>query len=158
MSIPREKHHRLQPELYRGFQSVSFTARLLNDRSYFTTTERFKEHEKHIRRALKEELCESEVYLFMPDHLHVIITGTNDLSDPLAAMKRFKQYSGYALSQVKAVAKWQKDFYDHIIREDESKRNQMIYILNNPIRKGLCSTWDEYPYKGSTIFDLNKFK
>lgn len=44
---------------------------------------------------------------------------------------------------------WQKDFYDHIIRNHEDIAVQVKYILDNPVRKGLVSSWQEYPFKGS---------
>jgi len=45
--------------------------------------------------------------------------------------------------------KWQKDFYDHVIRRHEDITNQIKYILDNPVRKRLVSSWQEYPFKGS---------
>ena len=45
--------------------------------------------------------------------------------------------------------KWQKDFYDHVIRKSEDIAVQVRYILDNPVRKGLVPTWEEYPFKGS---------
>ena len=157
MSKIRENHHRLPAEAYRGYVRTSFTAKLLGDQSFFVTMDRFKEQEAFLLRALRELQCESELYLFMPDHLHVVITGTSPESDCRGAMSKFKQYSGYSFSRQHNYAKWQKDFYDHIFREEEDLRKQMIYILNNPIRAGLCESWDSYPYKGSTVFDLRTF-
>mgnify|MGYP001558879990 FL=1 len=45
--------------------------------------------------------------------------------------------------------KWQKDFYDHVMRKHEDIVAQVKYVLDNPVRKGLVSTWEEYPFKGS---------
>ena len=42
-----------------------------------------------------------------------------------------------------------KDFYDHVIRKSEDIVVQVRYILDNPVRKGLVSSWEEYPFKGS---------
>ncbi len=44
---------------------------------------------------------------------------------------------------------WQKDFYDHLIRKSENLAVQVKYILDNPVRKGLVSSWQAYPFKGS---------
>jgi putative transposase len=157
MSKIREKNHRLPTEAYRGFVRAAFTAKLDRNQPFFVTEDRFKEQELLLLRALRELQCESELYLFMPDHLHVIITGTSPESDCRSAMAKFKQYSGYAFSQQHHLAKWQKDFYDHIFRQEEDLRTPMVYILNNPIRAGLCESWDDYLYKGSTVFDVRTF-
>jgi len=45
--------------------------------------------------------------------------------------------------------KWQKDFYDHVIRKDNDIATHVRYILDNPVRRGLVSLWQEYPFKGS---------
>jgi putative transposase len=150
----QEKKHRLAPEAYRGYTRVSMTACLLDRSEYFVTAERFAIHEAHLLRALEQHRCVSEVYLFMPDHVHVIITGTAPDSDAYAAMTKFKQYSGFWLGRNEPLFNWQKDFYDHILREDDDLRTLMLYILNNPIRAGICDRWGNYNYKGSTVFDL----
>jgi len=41
---------------------------------------------------------------------------------------------------------WQKNFYDHIVRKEESILKIAEYILNNPVRKGMALRWESYPY------------
>ena len=41
---------------------------------------------------------------------------------------------------------WQKNFYDHVVRKEESLIKIAEYIVNNPVRKGMVGTWEEYPY------------
>jgi REP element-mobilizing transposase RayT len=93
----------------------------------------------------------------MPDHLHVVITGLESTSDIYGAMRVFKQYSGFWLAKNQSVVRWQEDFYDHILREEDDLAKLITYILNNPVRAGICDTWQDYPFKGSTVFDLSKW-
>jgi putative transposase len=158
MNEIREKQHRLPPSAYQGYIRASFTANIDDRTDYFVTPEIFAEHEAHLLRALREHHCDSELYLFMPDHVHIVVTGTDPSSDVRAAMTKFKQYSGFWLSKYGNGVRWQKDFYDHVFREDDDLRKHMIYILNNPIRAGLCGTWREYPFRGSTVFDLKSWR
>jgi len=72
-------------------------------------------------------------------------------------VKNFKQNSGYWLSQNQPQVKWQKNFYDHILRRDEDVAKQVRYILENPVRKGLINNWKGYPFKGSTIYNLEEW-
>jgi len=53
------------------------------------------------------------------------------------------------MSTNKPKMRWQKDFYDHIIRTNENIATQVRYILDNPVRRGLLSSWQEYPFMGS---------
>jgi REP element-mobilizing transposase RayT len=58
------------------------------------------------------------------------------------------------MSKNKPEIRWQKDFYDHVIRTNEDIAAQVRYILDNPVRKGLASSWEEYPFKGSIGCEL----
>jgi REP element-mobilizing transposase RayT len=81
--------------------------------------------------------------------------GEREVSDTWMAISRFKQRTGYWLSQ-NAPACWQSDFYDHIIRRDQSFANQIRYIVNNPVRRGLVENWEDYPFTGSIGFNLRE--
>jgi putative transposase len=85
----------------------------------------------------------------MPDHQHIIVTGTEEKSDVLKSIVRYKQKTGYWLSKNIPEAQWQKGFYDHIIRKHEDLSTQVRYILDNPVRKELVASWRDYPFTGS---------
>lgn len=93
--------------------------------------------------------CIVPVYCFMPDHQHIIITGTSDDSNIWKTMVNYKQKTGFWMARNRPNIKWQKDFYDHVMRKHEDIVAQVKYVLNNPVRKGFVSTWEEYPFKGS---------
>lgn len=176
MTTPvREKIHRLPPEAYRGNVIVAFTVNTANHARYFddpayvalavsALTEAFANHHGHVG-----------VYVFMPDHLHLIVSGTDipgsrDLSsrattdnhisssreplgrvppsDLLAMMKEFKQKTTFRLRQAGKPFGWQKDFYDHIVRANEDYGAQVRYLLRNPVRRRLCADWRDWPNKG----------
>jgi len=152
-----EKSHRLMHGLYQGEVVVALTACLKDRTLFFVTEERFRIFEQMLLRAIKRFNVAAEVYLFMPDHVHLLLRGETATSDVLWGMRMFKQYSGFWFSQNASSFRWQKDFYDHIVRNDESVEKHTQYILNNPVRKGLVEYWGDYPYKGSTMHDLNSW-
>jgi hypothetical protein len=41
---------------------------------------------------------------------------------------------------------WQRDFFEHRLRSDESWREKANYILANPVRKGLVAEISQWPY------------
>ena len=43
---------------------------------------------------------------------------------------------------------WQASFYDHVLRKDEDIEAVAAYITANPVRKGMGSCPEEYPYRG----------
>jgi hypothetical protein len=42
---------------------------------------------------------------------------------------------------------WQRDFFDHRLRSDESFEEKAAYILNNPARAGLVARSEDWPYQ-----------
>ena len=41
---------------------------------------------------------------------------------------------------------WQRESYDHIVRDRDEQLRIRRYILNNPVRAGLVDHWTEWPY------------
>jgi len=157
MLADAEKKHRLPLELYKGVVSVAYTACTRNRAHIFANAL----HVERAARVLVEEAarwtCDLAVYLFMPDHVHLVLQGSREDSDTYRAMWSFKQKTGYLFSKAGLGIVWQKDFYDHILRTENDLSNHLRYILENPVRKGLAGRWQDYPFKGSTLVDLNQW-
>jgi len=131
----KERKHRLPREAYIGRVRCVFTICLSDNRKLFVSDHFFRSMVDILLVALKKANCDAHIYLFMPDHCHLLIEGKSDESDLWECVVDFKQKSGYWLARNVPFEKWQKDFYDHILRKDEDLVKQVIYILGNPVRK-----------------------
>jgi REP element-mobilizing transposase RayT len=51
---------------------------------------------------------------------------------------------------------WQHESYDHLARDENELKRIVIYVLNNPIKAGLCDAWKDWPwtYLNSDFFAL----
>jgi hypothetical protein len=49
---------------------------------------------------------------------------------------------------------WQRNFFDHRLRHDESLDEKVAYIRENPVRAGLIAEGEEWPY-AMDASDLN---
>ena len=134
---------------YRGSSYVYFvTMCTANKQPYFLDSRMAKiiEDEMTFRKEKKE--IKLFCYCIMPDHLHLLFSLTSDfqkrLQDWVSAFKRFTAKASFALYDVRPL--WQKNFYDHVVREDESLLEIAKYIIQNPVRKGIVSKWESYPY------------
>jgi len=156
--IIREKLHRLPAKMYVGNKTIAFTICIKNNRNLFESTKMFEYFEKELILSLEKNNCTAHVYLFMPDHLHLIVEGYSEDSNIKKAIELFKQKTGYWLTKNMSDYKWQKDYYDHIIRDDEDMRNQIKYILYNPVRASLVENWKDYKFKGSTIYNFEEWE
>ena len=82
-------------------------------------------------------------YLLMPDHIHLIATFSSPtdvcLGDWMKALKRFVGNREF---------KWQRGFFDHLLRSDESRSEKWEYIRMNPVRSGLVEQSEDWEYAG----------
>ncbi|OGP72124.1 MAG: hypothetical protein A2W09_02620 [Deltaproteobacteria bacterium RBG_16_50_11] len=85
----------------------------------------------------------------MPDHLHLLVVGEDDQSNLKKFTNLFKQKSGYWFKKSYNENLWHVSFYDHILRKEESMEDVALYILGNPVRKGLVSDPREYAFSWS---------
>ncbi len=87
-------------------------------------------------------------YCLMPDHFHALI-GTGDsgrsLGEICGAVKSLTTREYWRWHQGKL---WQRQFYDHVVRNEIDFFETLEYIRMNPVRKGLVRTPDEWPYTG----------
>lgn len=99
----------------------------------------------------------------MPDHCHLLLSGKSDTADAMNAVIAFpqdpsdKQRTGYWLSKKFRDVRWQKDFYDHVLRDPDEVEVQVKYILANPVRKHIVEDWKDYEFKGSTVYDFEEW-
>jgi REP-associated tyrosine transposase len=81
-----------------------------------------------------------KLLLLMPDHLHMLIgvSGDAELSKLIRDFKR----------TTTRIAKidWQRNFFDHRLRHDESETEKFEYICQNPVRAGLIGPEEKWRY------------
>jgi putative transposase len=86
-------------------------------------------------------------YVVMPDHIHVLLTPGRDVS-----LERAVQYIKGGSSREMSVQfrskfpAWQPGFTEHLIRDGEDYRRHVAYIDLNPVRAGLVTRPEEYPF------------
>jgi putative transposase len=90
-------------------------------------------------------------YCFMPDHLHLLVIGDDNNSNLKKFINLFKQKSGYWFKKNYNTNLWHVSYYDHVLRKEENIENVSLYILENPVRKGLVLDFKEYPYSKSLL-------
>ena len=78
--------------------------------------------------------------LLMPDHLHALIgvDGRDSLSQLVRDYKR--------ITAKMAGIRWQRNFFDHRLRHDESLAEKFAYVCQNPLRAGLIGNERDWPY------------
>jgi len=93
-------------------------------------------------------------YVIMPEHVHLFLRGPEGftLGTWIRGLKR--SLSLASMERGGASVAWQSGYFDHIIRHSESYREKWAYVRENPVRAGLVSRAEEWPYQGEiTVID-----
>ena len=90
-------------------------------------------------------------YCLMPDHIHLLWMGLHRDSDHRNGMKFLREHLGMALHP----HRFQHQAHDHVLREEERKRNAFakicFYILAIPVRAGLIKELEIWPFCGAIV-------
>jgi putative transposase len=64
-------------------------------------------------------------------------------------MKSLKNALSKTLREMNIAAPhWQKGFFDHVMRSEESYSHKWLYVAENPVRKKLVERFEDWPYQG----------
>jgi REP-associated tyrosine transposase len=152
----QRKNIRLQRSNYIGLGWCFFTTCTERRVPRLQDPRLFEEHLTLLRQSASKQSVAVHAYCFMPDHLHILVSGTRETSDCLAFINGFKQCSAFAFKQRTGERLWQHKPYDHILRSHERWESVAYYIWMNPVRRGLCNRPEEWPFSGSETVDWRR--
>ncbi len=144
------KNQKLEPEWYTHANRV-----------YFITVRAYMNQSPFVRRDLNQlvldilcaeqarQSCAVFTYCLMPDHLHFLVSPHRDGISILTFTDQYKGKTTNASWTMGWRGKlWQPRYFDHIVRTEESLHAIAEYILNNPLRKGLVETREDWCWSG----------
>ena len=108
------------------------------------------------------EMYDLIAYCIMSNHVHLLIDTSIQIPEfytpkewemlelePLQnIMKRIKGPTAVYANRIldRSGRFWQKESYDHYVRNQKELQNIIAYILNNPVKAGLVERWEDYPF------------
>lgn len=87
-------------------------------------------HEWHLR-----------IRLARPDHLHLLSSFPKDQS-MTSVVGNWKRYLSRECGM-----RWQRDFFDHRLRDSDNAEEKLHYIQMNPVRSGLVTSPEDWPLR-----------
>jgi putative transposase len=91
-------------------------------------------------------------FCIMPNHVHLVCTplekenGTyHSLTAILHSLKRYTARKANRILGRQGTF-WQQESYDHVVRDEDEFERIIVYVLNNPVKAGMVSTWEEWPW------------
>src|SRR5260370_34068314 len=89
----------------------------------------------------KEGIWYAHLALLMPDHVHFLLSFPETEKRMQTIVSKWKEWAAKTLK-----IEWQRDFFEHRLRQEESFREKADYILANPVRAGLVREPEDWPY------------
>jgi REP element-mobilizing transposase RayT len=163
----------LRHEKYNKMQSVYFGKfdKLLDTSDFGPTWLKKKEIAEIVKDAIHfydNKKYNLVCYTIMSNHVHQVFTPIVDrISDstniPSEAEVSRNRVSGYIVTKILQDLKrftarecnkvlnrtgtfWQYESYDHVVRDYDELLRIVEYVLNNPVKIGLCEKWEDWKW------------
>jgi REP element-mobilizing transposase RayT len=85
-------------------------------------------------------------FCIMPNHVHLLTSVERSDASLYRILQSLKSYTAREANALigRSGAFWQHESYDHVIRDEAELERTIWYILNNPVKAGLCSHWRDW--------------
>ena len=89
-------------------------------------------------------------YVIMPDHVHFFCSAEVDAKSLPAFMQAWKQWTSKRIAREMNVSGpiWQEEFFDHVLRSNESYSQKWDYVKENAVRAKLVANSEQWPWQG----------
>ena len=89
-------------------------------------------------------------WVIMPNHVHLLATpcSPHSMSEVMHSIKSYtSQQANKALNRSGRF--WFEDYFDRYVRNAQHYENAVSYIINNPVRAGLCKSFRDWQFSSA---------
>ncbi|MGE5834405.1 MAG: REP-associated tyrosine transposase [Acidobacteriota bacterium] len=148
--MPHRRPPRLPTFDYRGAHRYFVTCCAAERRRVFVEGDFVQVLVQQILHAASEHGFAVLAYVFMPNHLHLLVEGQTADADFRAFMRFLRRRTALEYRRLTLLELWQNGYYERVLRRDEATPAIISYILGNPVRAGLVENATDYRF-GWTI-------
>ena len=94
-----------------------------------------------IKHRNHRQIWYAHLAVVMPDHIHLVLAFPDMERRVQTIVSKWKEWTAKSLG-----IRWQRDFFEHRLRSDESFREKADYVLANPVRARLVEREQDWPY------------
>jgi putative transposase len=94
-----------------------------------------------IRHRNDRQIWFAHLAVVIADHMHFVLAFPDMERRVQTIVSKWKEWTAKSLG-----IRWQRDFFEHRLRRDESFREKADYVLANPVRAGLVEREEDWPY------------
>jgi putative transposase len=147
--LPKRKSIRLSSDAYRHNNAFSITIATHKRYPWFSTYPVLAETTIDALFGLSSQRgADLFAWCLMPDHVHLLVQDR----DIVEFVRRLKGQVTVAARRIDPGRKlWQRSFYDHGVRREESLASIAQYIWENPVRYGIVEKSEDYRWLGGSL-------
>lgn len=103
-----------------------------------------------LRRGAAMDPYDLRAFVVMANHVRVLIYPRQEASRVLHWIKGVTARKANQLLARTGTPFWQRESYDHWVRDDKQLERIVAYIENNPVNAGLSACVDDYPWSSAS--------
>ena len=89
-------------------------------------------------------------FVVMPNHVHFLVTPRVPISQMMQSLKRYTARQGNLMLGLTGRPFWQDESFDRVVRDQREFDRIIAYIETNPVKAGLVTAPDEFPFSSAS--------
>ncbi len=89
-------------------------------------------------------------YVLMPEHIHMLLQESSSNRTPLSTWIRWWKHES-ATHITNQIVRWQRNYWDTRIRSERMLAEKIAYIRNNPVKRNLVKSSEQWPFQGEIL-------
>jgi REP element-mobilizing transposase RayT len=100
-------------------------------------------------------------WVVMPNHVHVVVTPGEGYTLS-SILHSWKSFTAHEVKKVLRASRlpanpsatapfWQRESYDHLVRDEEDLARVCDYTIQNPVKAGLCAVPESWPFSSAAV-------
>lgn len=102
-----------------------------------------------LRRGVEEEHYDLRAFVVMSNHVHVLLRPIREAGRVLQWLKGATARETNQILARTGQAFWQRESYDHWVRDQQELDRIAAYIENNPVKAGLAAEPSQYRWSSA---------
>lgn len=103
-----------------------------------------------LARGAEMGFYELRAFVVMPNHVHILFHPHREVSRVLQWIKGSTAREANQVLARTGKPFWQRESYDHWVRNEQQFKRIVCYIENNPVKAGLAINASQYPWSSAS--------
>ena len=84
----------------------------------------------------------------LSNHVHMVIDVQRSSASLYRILQKLKSYTAIQANNIlnRCGVFWHHESYDHVVRDGEELERIIWYVLENPVKAGLCKSWEDWKW------------